>query len=393
MASHAVLVLFFVHWVIRKDYKKYGYALKQKPSWLPALMYGMIVVGFFIADHKSKALSYLSISLPYLVPAVIIASPPVEERQFLHIVRAFIISLAVCLLTADLYALFDIWKSGEAYTVTDGIYTYHKLSSYGLTRVFSNWHPTYVATFCLWCIGFIVSGSRTESPSRLFTSIPSVGLVLVFIVNIILLNSIAVMGALVILAGVWLVKYLAGRNLNRIYLVMAVLVLGFGTAFLVYDNPFNNTKITTLKERGIRITDKEGERNVLTIRMAKWLTHFEIFKKHPLFGVTAGDIREERLKMYRAEGFDSLAAVNFNAHNQYLEVLSRFGIIGFIIFVAFLLYPVCLKPTSPFYLTILISVAIVFMTESFLERQQGLLAFLFFYGLFNKVMLRNKQGV
>lgn len=383
-ASHAVLIVLFFVWLLQKNYKKYGQQLKLKQAWLPALMYFLVVIGLSISENKSRALSTLSISLPYLIPMIIIGSPSLEIRQRNNIIRVFIVSLAACLLVADVYALADIWMTGQSYTVAHGVYTYHKLTSYGLTGVFGNWHPTYVSAFCLWSVGFMVFSYSSERSHRLFTPLKSILLLIFLTVNIILLNSVVVIGALIILAGYGLVRYLAARRVNTFYLLTTVLVLTFTTAYVGYANPMNNEKIRTLKERGFRITDKEGERNFLTIRLAKWISHYDIFKEHPLFGITAGDIKEERVRKYREKGFDTLAEINFNAHNQYLEMLSRFGIIGFAVFLSFLLVPLFQKPLSQLYISLLISVLIIFITESFLERQQGLLAFLFFYALLSK---------
>ena len=161
------------------------------------------------------------------------------------------------------------------------------------------------------------------------------------------------------------------------------------TVAVAYLNPLKNTKIATLEERGFKITDAEGERNFLTIRLAKWLVHYDIFRKHPVVGVTAGDIKDTRRQAYADHGFARLAEMNYNAHNEYLDMLSRFGLIGFIIFLCLLISPMNWRRME-LYEYFILSCAVIFLTESFLERQQGLFSFLFFYALLS--MLRKQSN-
>src|SRR5690606_7010795 len=101
--------------------------------------------------------------------------------------------------------------------------------------------------------------------------------------------------------------------------VLAVSALLTGIAIL-YINPFNNTKIDSLKNKAIVITDIQSERNLLTIRLAKWSVYYDIFASSPVLGTTLGDVADIRKKKYTERGFDDLALHNYNAHNQYMEI-------------------------------------------------------------------------
>ena len=115
--------------------------------------------------------------------------------------------------------------------------------------------------------------------------------------------------------------------------------------------------------------------------MAKWTTYLDVFRSHVLFGTTAGDIKDVRKKAYEAKGYTDLALYNYNAHDQYIEILTVYGIAGFALFLT--MFPAAFRApgTDPLVLPFIGIALIAFISESFLERQQGLNFFMFFYVL------------
>jgi O-antigen ligase len=152
-------------------------------------------------------------------------------------------------------------------------------------------------------------------------------------------------------------------------------------AGLVYTNPMKLEKIDKLRQKGWHATDQDGQTNVLTIRLAKWTAHMGVLHKNYLFGATPGDIKDLREQAYEEKGYKDLALHNYNAHNEYLEVLATYGIAGFLIFLFILLAALFQPAGHPLLLPFMIAALIAFTTESMLERQQGLLFFFFFYSL------------
>jgi O-antigen ligase len=75
----------------------------------------------------------------------------------------------------------------------------------------------------------------------------------------------------------------------------------------------------------------------------------------------------------------------FNFHNQYVQIFAELGIIGFVIllFMLFLNIKNALKYKDFLHITFAILMISLFLTESFLWRQRGVLFFMIFYCLFN----------
>ncbi len=376
------ILLFICSFTIRPAPKG---LFKHKTILLPTLLFAIVAVGFFFSLNRSAATSTLSIYLPYaIVPFTIAKCVSLPSLPLKNIYRSFILSLSGSLLVCIVYGIADIYSSGESFIALNGLYNYPKLSSFGLTRLFYDWHPTYVATFIIWAL-LLLAHHRNET--ALFPRVLQIFLVVFLIANLILLNSIAALAAFIAVGSLWTLQLLVRKGVGKIYLFLVLLIILFSTVALVYFNPIKNEKIATLEQRGLKITDAEGERNFLTIRLAKWLVHADVFRKHPIFGTTAGDIKDERKLGYYYRGFINLGEANYNAHNEFLDMLCRFGIVGFVVFISWLLWPIQRKRVG-LYEYFLLASTIVFLTESFLERQQGLFAFLFFYSIITLSRLR-----
>jgi O-antigen ligase len=150
----------------------------------------------------------------------------------------------------------------------------------------------------------------------------------------------------------------------------------------LYFNPFKIQKIETLKIRDLKITDNYNERNILTIRLAKWDAHLLVIRDHLPWGTTEGDIRQLRQEAYKKKNFKDLVLHNYNAHNQFIEILAMFGIPGFLLFAGMLLLPFYKIEYLRAYSFFIIITSTTFLTESVLQRQQGLNYFMFFYAFY-----------
>lgn len=100
------------------------------------------------------------------------------------------------------------------------------------------------------------------------------------------------------------------------------------------------------------------------------------------FGLNATDnkIKEKREQYNLYEGYDA-----FNFHNQYLQFFSELGVLGFLIIITILLInlknSICRKDFIHFSFAILM--ISLFLTESFLARQRGIVFFTTMYFIFN----------
>ena len=112
----------------------------------------------------------------------------------------------------------------------------------------------------------------------------------------------------------------------------------------------------------------------------------EIFQEEPVFweglGLNAslGKLKEKELKYNLYPGYGT-----FNFHNQYVQNFAELGFIGFLLLVVILFLNIKKAIHNKDFIHISFGILMIslFLTESFLWRQTGVLYFIIFYCLFN----------
>ena len=139
-------------------------------------------------------------------------------------------------------------------------------------------------------------------------------------------------------------------------------------------------------ELGAYFSDKEAyieaNREVpgsVNARLLIWNVSVEMIANHP-FGVGTGDGKDVLMDYYRKNGMDAFADKKLNQHCQYLQTAGSVGILSALFLIATLSYYVVIGfREKNFYLIVLISLfATSSLFESILERQWGILFFMFF---------------
>src|SRR5690606_30130636 len=121
-----------------------------------------------------------------------------------------------------------------------------------------------------------------------------------------------------------------------------------------------NAKIESLKNKPVIVTDIQSERNLFTMRLAKWSVYYDVFLSEPIWGTTLGDIADIRKEKYIERKFDDLAVHNYNAHNQYMEILAALGAAGLSVFLMLLFSPLIISGINTLYFPFLLICVITF---------------------------------
>jgi O-antigen ligase len=126
-------------------------------------------------------------------------------------------------------------------------------------------------------------------------------------------------------------------------------------------------------------------------RLEYWKTSLNLIKQHPLIGVGTGDINAAFEKEYAIEHSRLDKEHRLKAHNQYLSITVTFGIIGLLIFLFALIYPLLINRNYAdfYYVVFWIFIMLSMFSEDTLETQAGLTFFIFFNTVF---LFRKKEG-
>jgi len=109
-----------------------------------------------------------------------------------------------------------------------------------------------------------------------------------------------------------------------------------------------------------------------------------IVRQHPLFGVGTGNWKQEFVDAYQINQSKLDPQHYGSSHNQYLNYLVKFGILGFLWIIFAWTYPLFLTNKHRYYpaVMLLLILGIANFSDSNLEAHMGISFFLFFYSLF-----------
>ena len=109
-----------------------------------------------------------------------------------------------------------------------------------------------------------------------------------------------------------------------------------------------------------------------------------IIKRNIWFGVGAGNWTEEFKKAYATNNLKLDQGLYASSHNQYLNYMVKFGFVGFILIMSFIVYPVVKTKSyhDPLFLIFLVFLFVANFADSNFESHMGSSFFLFFYCLF-----------
>jgi O-antigen ligase len=115
-------------------------------------------------------------------------------------------------------------------------------------------------------------------------------------------------------------------------------------------------------------------------RVVIWESAGRIIRENLILGVGTGDSQGALNEKYLEKGLKKLAENNYNAHNQFLEIVLENGIVGLILFIAILFIILRLAVRSYNLITVMfiLIIFISFLFETMLNRLAGVSFFAFF---------------
>ena len=363
LSGGAIIVLILLRIAI---YIKSKEQLKKNSSYM-LIFLGLLYVCYFLKDisilNNSQIFPFLSfLFFPFLL------SYRYQNKQVENIFKVFILSTILFLLMAYSYAIYGTIQDGSSHVFLRGS-NHSKFLGYGLIRIFYNWHPTYISLFSNFSIVLILS-RKVKFSSKLVTYL----ILLTLMVSLITLQSLT---GILAFSVALVVLYLSKKKITFKTIIYSILLLlSFGVFF--YSNPLNIKKIDSIKNKEIVSSDVIEESNSLNIRLVKWKAVAYTVKRNIWLGVSPYFVKDELSKYYIEMGYDRAAKRKFGPHNQFFNILTSFGVLGLLVFLFILLYPL-LKNPDQLYVFLLIVFCVFSLTEDVLERQQGILFFSFFY--------------
>lgn len=345
-----------------------------------ALLYMLYLAGMLYTTNFAYGWFDLEIKMSmFLFPLVFATSPlPLFPDERSRLVPWFFVAGCVA---GALILLGRAAVNEYAYGISSSFY-YMKLSWY--------FHASYLSMYYNFAIGFLFLQLLQPKHRRRSDTLLIGGLILFLMVMVLLLVSKA--GLLTMVLVIIAATLYAWIRLKNGWLGMAISVgvlIVFFTAYLLAPVIFSRVAGAERAVVSAPVKNRvKAESNA--DRMAVWSTSVGIIKKHFLFGVGTGDVKDALLEGYRENNLIPALRHKFNAHSQFIQTFITLGLTGFLVLLASLVLPAinALRRGQALYLVFLMIFTLNILFESMLEIQQGVV----FYAFFNIFLFTSSEA-
>lgn len=290
---------------------------------------------FWNNDSFSKGLKALEKSTSLLVfPLFIIGN--FQRVKFLKLVRIYV--FATTLILFFLFIRFNVLFPELMSKYLNGIHLwemgYQFSNSFGIHAPALNMHLAFVSVSAFY---FMFNNFREKE--NLKTKIVWIIVFLFSFFFVLFVNTRMALGNIFI--GYLIILFLEIKskfNVKKLFLITTpILVVLFGILFLfIQKDPYMKEKYSTVS---FSYMDKVGKLdeidhpevkvfNSLVTRLSIWKSAWKLSVKNLPFGVGASDGKPELNKYYAVTNQKFLAKYEFPTHNQFLDFLLKFGILG-----------------------------------------------------------------
>jgi O-antigen ligase len=174
------------------------------------------------------------------------------------------------------------------------------------------------------------------------------------------------------------------RNFIGITVTASIFIIGlFFSSRTLHDRYINDLK-ADLTEKDIGGTAES--------RLTRWAVVAEMIGKAPIIGYGAGTEVDLLQQQFFQKKYYNSFLHQLNAHNQYLSFLLKSGVWGLFIYLATLYWGIkqAMLLKDPLFLTFMLLIALVSLSENVLDVDKGVIFFSFFFSLF---VFANKASV
>lgn len=360
------------------------------------------IIMFWNNDSFLKGLKSLEKYISLLIfPLFILGN--YQRIQFYRILRFYSVATTIILLFffirfnvlhSELMNKYlsgkDLWEMGYEFS-----------NSVGIHAPALNMHLAFVTISCFF---FVFDAFRLHE--KLVYKMSSIIVFILSFFFVLFVNTrMALFNALIGFAFVFFGEVMRKYNLKKVLGTMTILIIVLGGVlfFFVQNNPYMKEKYSSVT---FAYMDKVGKLdeienpeakvfNSLVTRVSIWKSGWELAINHLPFGVGASDGKPELVKYFKQTNQHFLAKYEFPTHNQFLDFLIKFGIVGPLIV---LLYIFTIA-----YLGVSLRNAVVFsffflfftsnLTDDFLLRFDGIAFSGLWIALFGSYWLQQKTIV
>ena len=346
----------------------------SKKQWFFAGFFLLFALGLLYTEDHSYGLKIIERNIVwFLVPLVIPFGLKMDRSRLFKSFLIFAAAVHILMLGLVFIASYKYIDTKDAL-----VFYYDQLTA------IIKFHPVYLSVYLLFGLIILIEGwqkKRIKMPLYLKV------LIVVFdVVLLILLSSKMVLATFILIFLILVVR--SYKNKKVVWgsilgvVLMGVVVMQFSeTRNRINDSLFSSWELLE-KDTFLYNDPFTG----ITLRLITWKFTLQKFlsEENVVIGLGTGDARNFINEVYREHKMNDAGYLNFNMHNQYLEYLLKFGVLGLVYFgtILFLCFKKAVTSRNRLYFSFLLIFCIFSLTESNLEVQRGIVFFVLINTIF-----------
>ena len=153
--------------------------------------------------------------------------------------------------------------------------------------------------------------------------------------------------------------------------------------FLVFSIPSSKKRIDEIWNAKLILPNESQKSEEVNFRYGIYHCVSFVLKENWIMGVGPGNVQKKLDNCYAGytyKNYDDYTKIEYNSHNQYLDIWLKYGIFGLVLFFVFLLWGI--KNMNLYYGIFIFIIMAAMLTENIFDRQIGVVFFTFFNTLF-----------
>jgi O-antigen ligase len=341
---------------------------------LNSSLYFLFLFSFFITENigleaKFRLETTLSILVIPVIFYILIPSVKFQKKLLNNFIRVFIFSSIVFMLIVFLYIILD----------RDTIYYSSWFANKARTLIvevpYIGQHPIYASIFSSISLIFIIKLFRDNKNKSLLKGIlTTLGILSQSLFLILIISKAVVISLLVSLVFYFFTLIKSKRQKFFIIAIFLILL----SSLLIFNRRMNELiRNETYSQVNLNYSN--------SLRLQIYKCGLQLIKNNYVFGYGIGNTQYKLNECYSESNQYKMINI-YNSHNQYIDIVLKTGIIGLIVFLAFLSENIyyAKRTNNRLLLTIILFYCINFFTENILLRQSGVIMFVFLLAFLNK---------
>jgi O-antigen ligase len=320
-------------------------------------------ISLFFSNNLQQGFIFLGRMIPTVfIPLVYSFLTPDTKQQFNQLFKKTFIITSCLYSVLIFFYLFQLGYFSHKHNLSY-CYSYIENEFYGI-----NEHPIYISVyFSIALLFLLIEGFKSKFLNYF--------LFFILIVGLFILSR---KGPIVSFFVVAFLFVILKKEKRQLYILLLVFVGFFSIALFLPESRNRFLEIFIAKNVVNNSHTSSGIRKIL------WKTSEKLIQKSNYLGYGVGDVQEVLSNQLNKDGFTILAKDNYNAHNQYLHIGLSTGVLGVFAFLFSIFYFIrCFIQSKNWEgIVFLLLFIFVFLFESFLERQNGIIIYSFLSCLF-----------